>query len=152
VTTLYVAEMAAESTGWHEMSRLVRQLGSTERFLAGYYHDPDWSVRDVVAHLGTWLAEADLQFQRIQAGTYEPHPVDVDGLNAALLRAMHDQPWDVVWTQANSARTMMLTNWTRLTSETPEAGWWIEKSGANHYGQHLPRLREWVADLAGRRR
>ena len=24
----------------------------------GYYHDPDWSVRDLVGHLGTWLAEA----------------------------------------------------------------------------------------------
>ena len=33
--------------------------------MPGYYRDPDWTVRDVVAHVGTWLAEAQLQFERI---------------------------------------------------------------------------------------
>ena len=47
----------------------------------GYYRDPDWTVRDVVAHVGTWLAEAEVQLEQIKVGTYEGHEVDIDGLN-----------------------------------------------------------------------
>ena len=65
----------------------------------GYHRDPDWTVRDVVAHLGTWLAQAEIQFERIRAGTYEGHDIEVDGLNAAFLEAMRAQPWDVAWVQ-----------------------------------------------------
>ncbi len=152
MTRPYEDAMAAEVRDWREISGLIRKLGSAERVKPGYFTEPDWSVRDLVAHLGTWLAEADLQFQRITAGTFEPHPVDVDGLNAALLAAMRDQPWDVVWTQANAARTLMLGNWMRLPAETAEATWWVDKAAAGHYAEHLPRLRAWVAELAGGRR
>ena len=31
-----------------------------------------------------------------------------------------------------------------------EATWWIRKAGAEHYAEHLPRLREWVAELRSR--
>ena len=48
---------------------LVRTLTPAECLEPGYYRDPDWSVRDVVAHLGTWLAESEVQFERITAGT-----------------------------------------------------------------------------------
>ena len=58
----------------------------------GYYRDPDWSVRDVVAHVGTWLAEGAAQFERISAGTYEGHGLDIDALNADFLEAMSGQP------------------------------------------------------------
>ena len=36
-----------------------------------------------------------MQLERLRAGTYEGHDVDVDALNAAFLAAMQDQPWDV---------------------------------------------------------
>ena len=36
---------------------------------------------------GTWLAEAAVQFERIQAGTYEGHDIDIDALNASFLAA-----------------------------------------------------------------
>jgi hypothetical protein len=137
----YRLELAAEVRAWHEIGGLVRRLTTDERLEPGYYRDPDWAVRDVAAHLGTWLAEADRQFHQMAAGTYVGHDVDVDGLNAALLQAMRDQPWDVVWSQANAARTMLLEAWMSLTVETAEAGWWIEKSGPVHYAEHLPRLR-----------
>jgi hypothetical protein len=117
----------------------------------GYYWKPDWTVRDVVAHLGTWLAEAQSQFERISAGTYEGHDVDVDALNAAFLEAMAGQPWEVAWVQANAARTRMMQEWYGLKDPTDEAAWWIRKSAADHYGEHLGRLREWTAELVERR-
>ncbi len=45
----------------------------------------------------------------------------------------------------------MLAEWFQLTEPTEEAAWWIRKSGPEHYGEHLPRLAEWVAELHRRR-
>ena len=146
------AEIDAEHAGWYEIAELVRTLTPAECLLPGYYTDPDWTVRDMVAHVGSWLAQAEVHLEQIAAGTYEGHEIDIDAVNAEMLAAMHDQPWEVAWTMANAARTMMLQDWYALAVRTDEAAWWVDKSGGYHYGQHLPRLREWVAQLvAGRR-
>jgi hypothetical protein len=147
----YVAELEAELRGWYEVANLVRSLTPDECLEPGYQRDPDWTVRDVVAHLGTWLAEAEVQFERIGAGTYEGHDIDIDALNAALLAAMADQPWNVAWLQANAGRTRMVQEWHLLDRPTEESAWWIRKSGGDHYAEHLDRLREWVAELVERR-
>jgi hypothetical protein len=145
------ADIHAEHLGWHELVTFVRRLTPRERLAAGYYRDPDWSVRDLVAHLGTWLAEAQVQLERIRAGTYQGHDIDVDAMNTAFLHAMRDQPWSVVWVQAHAARTKLLEEWYDLTERTDEAAWWIGKAGAEHYGEHLPGLHEWVDDLIAHR-
>jgi hypothetical protein len=147
----YAAEIRAERLGWYEMAALVRTLTPEECLEPGYQRDPDWTVRDVVAHLGTWLAEAQAQFERMSAGTYRRHDVDIDALNARFLAAMQGQPWEVAWVQANAGRTRMLTEWYVLAEPSDEAAWWIRKSGGDHYAEHAGRLREWVAELIGRR-
>jgi hypothetical protein len=48
-----------------------------------------------------------------------------------------------------AARAMMLGAWARLSARTEAADRWVRKSGAEHYAEHLPRLREWVAELKG---
>jgi hypothetical protein len=147
----YATEINAERRGWQELLGLVRSLTSLECMLPGYYKDPDWTVRDLVAHVGTWLAEAQTQFARMSAGTYGGHDIDVDALNAAMLNAMSGQPWEVAYVQANAARTLMLDEWYRLSERNDEAAWWIRKSASDHYHEHLPRLREWVPELVARR-
>jgi hypothetical protein len=147
----YAAEIEAERRGWYEIVDLVRSLTLDECLEPGYQRTPDWTVRDVVGHLGTWLAEAEVQFLRINVGTYEGHDVDIDALNAVFLAAMRDQPWDVAWVQANAGRSQMIQEWSRLTDPTDEAAWWIRKSGSEHYAEHLGRLREWTAELIERR-
>jgi hypothetical protein len=147
----YAAEIEAERLGWYEIAGLVRSLTPEECLEPGYQRRPDWTVRDVVAHLGTWLAEAEVQLERISAGTYEGHDVDIDALNAAFLEAMRDQPWDVAWVQANAGRTRMVQEWSRLQRPSDEAAWWIRKTGGDHYAEHLERLRDWIAELVGRR-
>lgn len=134
----YAAEIDAERRGWHEVVELVRSLTPEECLEPGYYRNPDWTVRDVVAHLGTWLAEAEVQLERIKAGTYEGHEVDIDGLNASLLAAMRDQPWDVAWVQANAGRTMMVQVWFETHEPLGEAAWWMRKSGGDHYAEQHP--------------
>jgi hypothetical protein len=129
----------------------VRSLTPDECLVPGYYLDPDWTVRDLAAHLGTWLAEAEVQLERLTAGTYAGHDVDVDALNAAFLEALRDQPWTVAWIQANAGRTRMVEEWHALREPTDEAAWWIRKSGRDHYLEHLDRLRAWVDELISRR-
>ena len=143
----YLADLDAEAQGWRHLVEIVRSLTLEQRLAPGYYVDPVWSVRDVVGHIGTWLAEAGAQFERLRAGTYEGHDVDIDGLNATFLEAMRDQPWDVTWTQANAGRTRMRQAWTELLEPSEEAAWWIRKSGVDHYGEHLDRLEVWVGEL-----
>jgi hypothetical protein len=147
----FAEDIEAERAGWYELVALVRQLTTPESVEPGYYRDPDWTVRDVVGHLGTWLAEAEIQFERMIGGTYEGHDVDIDALNATFLEAMAGQPWNVAWLQANAGRTRMLEAWFALSEQTDEAAWWVRKAGADHYAEHLPRLREWVTELESRR-
>ena len=121
----HAAELEAERSGWYELASLVRSLAPDECLVPGYFRQPAWTVRDLVAHLGTWLAEAEVQFERMSAGTYEGHEVDVDALNATFLDAMAGQPWEVAWVQANAGRTRMVEEWSLLREHDEEAAWWI---------------------------
>jgi hypothetical protein len=141
------AEIEEERAGWDELLELIHSLDPVEIARPGYYHDPDWSVVDLVAHLGMWLAEAGIQLERIQARTYERGDVDIDDLNAEFRSGMHGQPWSVVLTQAQASRYRMLEVWYGLPVRTEAAAWWVAKAGADHYGEHLPRLRRWVSTL-----
>lgn len=144
-------DLDAERRGWYELVALVRSLTPEECLVPGYYRDPNWSVRDAVAHLGTWLAEAQAQLERMHAGTYDGHDIDIDAMNADFLAAMHDQAWPTCWVQANAGRTRMLDEWFKHPAVSDEASWWVRKSGAEHYAQHIGRLREWTAELHDRR-
>jgi hypothetical protein len=144
-------QIDAEREGWYELNALVRSLTMDECIEPGYNRDPDWAVRDLVGHLGTWLAEAEIQLERIHVGTYEGHDIDVDGLNLSFLEAMRDQAWTTAWVQANAGRTRMLQARAELRDGGDEVEWWVRKSGPEHYAEHLPRLREWVHDLVARR-
>ena len=143
----YLADLEAERRGWYTLTDLVRSLEPDEHLVPGYYEDPSWSVRDLMGHIGTWLAEAAVQFEQISAGTYEGHEVDIDALNAVFLEALRDQPWEVAWVQANAGRTRMRQAWTDLREPSDEAAWWIRKSAVDHYEEHLPRLEAWVGEL-----
>ena len=147
----YAADIDAERVGWYELAALVRTLDPEECLIPGYQRDPDWSVRDVVGHLGAWLAEAATQFERMLGGTYEGHDIDIDALNAIFLGALRGQPWEVVWVQANAARTRMLQVWVQIREPNDEAAWWIRKTAVDHYAEHMIRLRVWVADLVAAR-
>jgi hypothetical protein len=148
----YVAEIDLERVLWYEITGICRSLSPEERLQPGYYRDPDWSVKDLVAHLGAWLAVAENQVEQIGAGTYEHREVDVDARNAEALATLREQDWETIWTQAHAARAWMYRSWLALTKRSTEADFWVRKAGAEHYGEHVGRLREWVAELVTRRR
>lgn len=147
----FADELDAERTGWYALTRIVRSLAREERLVPGYYPDPPWAVRDLVWHLGTWLAEAEVQLERQAGGTYEGHDIDIDALNVTFMQALGAQPWEVAWTQAQAARTRMIMAFTELQERNDETAWWIRKAGADHYAEHLERLLVWADELRARR-
>jgi hypothetical protein len=138
--------MPAEDAGWDEFHALVDSLSPSQAEMPGYYPE-GWSAKDALAHIESWLAEAAVILERIRVGTYVPEEIDVDSMNRRFLDAMKDVPWQTVRAQASAARTRMLQAWGELPELTPDAAFWIRKAGAEHYAQHLSRLREWVAQI-----
>jgi len=143
--------MRAEDAGWNELHALVDSLTAEEAEGPGYYSE-GWSASDLLAHIGSWLAAAGAVLERIRAGTYRSEEIDVDAWNERFLKAMKGVPFLDVKAQALAARARMLQAWNELGELTPDAAFWIGKSGAEHYAEHLPRLREWVSErhAAGR--
>jgi hypothetical protein len=138
--------IAEEAAGWEEMRSLMASLSPDQAEESGYYPE-GWSAKDLLAHVGTWLAEAGVILERISVGTYRADEIDVDAMNEQFYEAMKDVPLQTVSVQAASARTRMLRGWGALREPSEDAAFWVAKSGAEHYAEHLPRLREWVAQL-----
>jgi hypothetical protein len=140
------ALMAAEDAGWDELHALMDSLAPEEAEQPGYYPE-GWSAKDLLAHIGSWLAEAGIVLLRIRVGTYQPEEIEIDSMNRTFLEIMKDVPLQTVRAQASAARARMLQAWGELQELTPEAAFWIRKAGAEHYAEHLPRLREWIGQL-----
>jgi hypothetical protein len=139
---------AEEERLWRELHDLVDSLprGMVDR--PGYF-DEGWSAKDLVGHVGSWLAEAGVILERIRFGTYRRDEVDVDAMNAGFIEALHDTAFEDVRAQAFTSRNRMLRAWGSLEEPSAEADWWIAKAGPEHYAEHLPRLREWVGEVGG---
>lgn len=138
--------MAGEDGGWNELHALMDSLNADQAGFRGYYPE-GWSAKDLLAHIGSWLAEAGVVLEQIRMGTHRPEEIDIDSMNETFLETMKDVPFQIVRAQASAARSRMLQAWGELREVNPEAAFWIRKAGAEHYGEHLPRLREWVAEL-----
>ena len=138
--------MAEEDRLWTELHDLVDWLPADKVEEPGYF-DEGWSAKDLVAHIGSWLAEAGVVLERIRAGTYRPEEIDIDAMNAAFYDSLHDVAFPDVRAQAFTARNRMLRAWRSLPEGSPEADSWIRKSGPDHYSEHVPRLREWVQEI-----
>jgi catechol 2,3-dioxygenase-like lactoylglutathione lyase family enzyme len=136
----------AEDDGWHELHALIDSLPPDTVELPGYFEE-GWSAKDLLAHIGAWLAQAGVALEQIGSGTYRPSQIDVDALNGRYLEALRQLPFDVIRAQADASRTRMLIAAAAVATQDDEADFWIRKGGPDHYGDHLPRLREWVKEV-----
>jgi hypothetical protein len=142
-------ELAGEREAWQRLHAIMRRLTPENAAVPGYFEE-GWTAKDAVAHLGTWMAEGAQVLRQIAAGTYREGELDVDAANARFLEAMRDIPLDTVHLQATSARAELLRAWQDLPEVTPAAVYWVRKAGPEHLMEHLPRLEEWVEELARR--
>lgn len=138
--------LAEEERLWTELHALVDSLPRDRVDEPGYFAE-GWSAKDLVGHIGSWLAEAGAVLDRIRFGTYRPHEFDIDAMNERFYAALHDVAFPDVKAQAITARARMLRAWLALPEHSPEADRWIDKAGPDHYAEHLPRLAEWVLEI-----
>ena len=136
----------AEDAGWTAFMEALERFPEQRCEEVGY--TPDWSVKDMVGHIGCWQAEAVQILERIRVGTDRPEPMDIDAMNARFVEANRDQPVSVVKSECAASRTRMLQEFDLLEELTPRAEEWFVECGTNHYQEHLPRLLQWAQELS----
>lgn len=136
-----------EDAAWGELHDLLDPLMPEQLELEGYY--PGWSVKDLMAHYGDWMAEAATMLERKRLGTYTSWDGDTDTLNRQWHGAWRDADLRAVTAHLHASRARMLEEWGLLPPDRvdPEAEEWFLDSSAGHNREHLPRLREWVREL-----
>ena len=138
--------MSEENRWWRELHQLVDRLPVEQVATPGYFQE-GWSAKDLLAHLASWLSEAGVVLEQMRFGTYRVEEIDIDAMNQRFYETMKDVPLSTIGAQGLAARNRMLKAWGALGDRSPEADAWIRKAGAEHYAEHLPRLREWVDEL-----
>lgn len=138
--------MIDEDRLWEDLHALIDSLPRDKVDTPGYFAE-GWSAKDLVGHLGSWLAEAGVALEQIRFGTYRPEEIDIDAMNTRFYRALEDAPYSVVVAQAHAARNRMLAAWGAVKEPSRDADRWVSKAGTEHYAEHLPRLRDWVSEL-----
>ena len=112
--------LADEDARWAELHELIGRLTSEQLASPGYYRE-GWSAKDLLAHVGTWLAEAGMMLERIAAGTYRYGELDVDAVNERTLQAVRDVDFPVVTAQASASRSRMRHALVELREPSTEA-------------------------------
>ncbi len=136
-----------EDRAWAEFRALLARLSPDRVVVVGYYED--WSVKDLMAHVGCWMAEAARVLEQVRAGTYSGWDHDSEELNREWWEVWRDADLDTVRAELHASRARMLDEWDRLPRIDQVADEWFRESGHQHHQEHLPRLREWVAELTG---
>lgn len=107
-----------------------------------------WSVRDVMFHVGAWCADAQVQLERMRAGTFEIRidtVSDIERQNAEWFELSRTLDLKTCEAELASARTMMLAAWGELEEITSDAWEWFEESGPLHYAKHVRDIEAWLA-------
>lgn len=137
------AERRREAEGWHEFHSLVDEVPLERAYQPGAV-DGERSVRDLVGHVGGWLAEGGAELERIAAGSHRPGEVDLDATDARVDRLSEDLDLPTAMIQATAARSRLLAAWQQLDEVSDPARWWFRKVGSAHYDTHLPPLRAFL--------
>jgi mycothiol maleylpyruvate isomerase-like protein len=138
-----------EDQAWAELRAVTDPLTPQQLSEDGYYED--WSGKDLLAHLGSWLAEAATILEQIRMGTHAGWDEDEDEINRRWWEAWREEDLSAVKAHLHSGRGRMLQEWELLSPDlvTDKAVEWFRDSGVLHYREHLPRLQEWAAGFAG---
>jgi hypothetical protein len=132
----------AEDEQWAQLCGLLGGLDPETLERPGV--TPDWTGKDLVAHLACWMAECANVLERMRLGTWERQPLDLDAMNARFYEACRDLDLPTIRAELESARTRMLQEWGWMGEQTPEAEEWFRESGPAHIEEHLPALRRFV--------
>lgn len=136
--------LEAERKGWQEIEGLVARITPEQASVVGYM--PGWSVKDLLAHLAGWFAEAGMELERTERSSV-CSDLSIDEKNEIFVEANRDQPLPVVLGEALTARNRMLRDLRSLGRIPEGAEEAVRKAGPDHYLEHAARLKEWVSEL-----
>jgi hypothetical protein len=138
--------LTAEEAGWRALHATFDRLtpGLMER---PGLTDDGWTAKDLVFHVGAWLAECGLQLERIRMGTYTDPDQDTDELNRRFVEISRTMDLDTVFAELHAARNRALQAFGELPEVTPDAWEWFEESGPLHYEEHRKELEAWADQL-----
>ncbi|MCA1726109.1 MAG: hypothetical protein LC722_00140 [Actinobacteria bacterium] len=137
--------LQAEDARYQELESLLQALDREQKERVGL--TDRWSVKDLIGHLGSWCAESCVVLEQIRMGTHERRKLDIEAKNEEFTEVWKDVDLHAVQAELWSSRNRMLEEWGRLEEPNRLAQEWFRESGPKHYEEHLPRLREWVAEL-----
>ena len=106
-----------------------------------------WSAKDVVFHVGAWLADCARVLERIRNGTFDraaEDALDLDLLNAEGFEISRPMAPADVRVMCESARNEARLVFGSLPEMSPEAWEWFEESGPLHYAKHVGDLEAWL--------
>jgi DinB superfamily len=135
--------MLAEEERWAELRGVLGRIPKARLDEPGVTAD-GWSPKDVMFHVGAWLALAARQLERIREGTFAVDGVTPDERNRAWLELSRTLDVPTVRAELESSRLMAHDALASLVDVTPEAREWFEESAPLHYAEHLPALVRWL--------
>jgi Mycothiol maleylpyruvate isomerase N-terminal domain len=139
--------LAREDAAWQKLHAALSEL-STEQLHTPTLNPEGWAPKDLMFHIGGWLAEAGRQLERMRAGTFTEPDLDVDAINDEWFELSRRLDLNSVEAELVSSRTRMLSELSALPELTPSAQEWFEESGELHYTEHLRELRSWITPVA----
>src|SRR4029079_1389541 len=74
--------LTADATAWRELNDVFAGI-PRDRFEEPTVTPEGWSPKDVMFHIGAWLAEAARQLHSVREGTSRPQEDTVEELNSA---------------------------------------------------------------------
>jgi Mycothiol maleylpyruvate isomerase N-terminal domain len=133
-----------EEAAWGTFHGVAEAIPRETLMEAGTYGS--WSAKDVLAHVGSWHAEAATIVEQLRMGTYRGWDQRVEDCNRAWWEAWRDQDPDAAVAHLHASRYRMLEEMDLLPDDRLEgtAVEWFRDSGVSHYEEHLPALRAWV--------
>lgn len=149
--------LAEEDAGWDELLAVFASV-PPERFDQSGVTPEGWSPKDVMFHIGAWLAECTAVLEAIGSGAEatakgaEGHgddPVTTDSKNAAWFNMSRDLDPQTVREGFESARSQARRRFADMKDPTPEGWSWFDESGPIHYAEHGRDLREWLERPVG---
>jgi hypothetical protein len=131
-----------DDQAWAQLHDRLQELSPEQMTEPGFTED--WTVKDFLAHLGCWMAQAAHVLERIRLGTYERVEVDEDRMNHLFYDLCQDLDLVAVKCGLQSSRIRMLQEWYALPEVTPLADEWFSESGPKHIAEHMPDLERFV--------
>jgi hypothetical protein len=135
-----------EDEGWEELWTVLARLTPDEMRAPGL--TDEWSVKDLLAHLGSWMAETVVVLEQIRAGTWTGFGTSTDEANAEFYETWKDEDLSTVRAELSSSRIRMLQEWDAMPEIDADAEEWFVESGHAHYAEHLKDLRAFADRVA----